>query len=1294
MSDDETTRTNSRDRYRAQLKDFRDRIIQERRGTADRLSIEGVNAQNEQEAPAEQALVIPYSALNGFERKYVKNITIHMGLRIEKQGKGKLSEFVITVPPDIGSYFDLHTDASDASSVMDETEPCGSRNETSEDSGEQDSRGTPERKRKNERKQQSKSGADFRRRKWEEVRELLTTAVWMGVAYFTPVFGYSIRATLQADLVPIHFELDPVVSQSLLEVSGALQSWKDAQIGVEQTDTPPQQTSTHYSQLQPASAFDPRQVVPDEEYAKIVEVQQGLPITAMREEIVDVIRHNQVVVICGATGCGKSTQLPQYIIQSVLPEVSNPTKPAPICIVTQPRRISATSVALRVSRELRVPLGDTVGFRIRLSHKDSAATRCVFVTTGVLLRMLTDDKDLTEVGVVVLDEVHERNLNEDFVVVVLRDLVKRRKDLRVVLMSATIEPDRFKKYFEHDWQDHTVPIINIPGRMFPVEELYLEDILRVVPNATIPAPKATGGQNVGLPPNTQGSFSPSVVKSLANWREQILYGASNSFRRVSKPEYEKTGNTQNISNETTYAGSVGAPALFPPRKVSEWESSLLLDLVEYLKLRMGDAREPQGAILVFLPGWEDISTLVDSLRRSKVMRGDVIVPLHSAVPQEEQAKIFQKPGSGKVKVVVATDVAETSITIDDPPKEASIRSAVDNLKDLGALEETTEEKLTALGKALLEIPVGPAVGKMLIYASILGCLSPALTIASALAFRSPFVLPNLADREQARRSRVELSGGTMSDHLTLLHAFSEWKRCSQEGGEAARKDWSRKSWVSGAVMDMIEKERRKLREAVARVVGVDSVDDDGITDSTSQTDALVPAALLAGSLNVARILYPGAKNRKSTKTPSPKIYTNPTTRAGIHPSSVNFHVPLTLDVGRWMIYSEAGTTVMGGVALKDTTVVGDLEVALFATGAVHLNSVGRRRSGDTILQIGDSDDMVEFRMSSNTAQAVLAARKIVDIILEHRFANPNHGKRDLAEEMEDTMFNGDFSDRDGASGTEDNDDGPILPSKQSARKERNALARNFLDRDSEIVERARLKMIDAIKAAVDGRQSAKKKSIAAIPAIQVDRFGQEVDSNADMEDEIEEDSDSVELPLSKQRVDKYDQPTESNGSVATKSYATSRTYAYRLYDTSMNDLGGSIEDGLPKVRTVLDKHGVLNAGPPLVRYTLVDMPLLTVHVGWPIPPDAAKILQDTTLKIDDLPAGEYATIEWIGPPETLYDANTIMSEWEGRDRFAVTKDEMSGLVTAAARVEHYLNGPEDQPDRTKWKSVVEYLLEN
>lgn len=209
-------------------------------------------------------------------------------------------------------------------------------------------------------------------------------------------------------------------------------------------------------------------------YIKSIEGRRKLPAFAEIERIMALIRSNQVVVISGETGCGKSTQVPQFILDDWFFQACKSTSedmPHVEIICTQPRRLSAIGVAERVAAERVDRIGRLVGYQIRLENKISESTRLTFCTTGILLRRLSSDPLLTNVSHVIVDEVHERSQDSDFLLLILKNILRERKDLKVILMSATLNASLFSNYFGG------APVLDIPGRTFPVEQLFLEDIL-------------------------------------------------------------------------------------------------------------------------------------------------------------------------------------------------------------------------------------------------------------------------------------------------------------------------------------------------------------------------------------------------------------------------------------------------------------------------------------------------------------------------------------------------------------------------------------------------------------------------------------------------------------------------------------------------------------------------------------------------------------------------------------------------------------------------------------------------
>ncbi|KAI5295718.1 hypothetical protein KEM52_000437 [Ascosphaera acerosa] len=358
--------------------------------------------------------------------------------------------------------------------------------------------------------------------------------------------------------------------------------------------------------------------------------RQKLPIWSYRKQILSTLDANQVVVICSETGSGKSTQIPSFILEHEL-TAGRPCK----IWVTEPRRISATSLARRVSEELgegRNACGSSrslVGYVIRLESKTSPSTRLIYATTGVVVRMLERPKDFHDITHLVLDEVHERTIDSDFLLIILRRLIRERPNLKLILMSATVDATRFSTYLGQ------APILDIPGRTFPVEVKYLEDAVELTHHALRTDPLYAEGQD---------------------------------------SEDEETG-----SNDQHDAASTNALAT-SLRGYSKQTQRAVLAFDEYqidceliVNLIMRIATDPSlefysKAILVFMPGLAEIRRLYDDLVSRQDFFGKglwEIYALHSSIASDDQDKAFLVPPAGVRKIVIATNIAETGITIPD-----------------------------------------------------------------------------------------------------------------------------------------------------------------------------------------------------------------------------------------------------------------------------------------------------------------------------------------------------------------------------------------------------------------------------------------------------------------------------------------------------------------------------------------------------------------------------------------------------------------------------------------------------
>ncbi|XP_028140776.1 putative ATP-dependent RNA helicase DHX57 isoform X1 [Diabrotica virgifera virgifera] len=385
--------------------------------------------------------------------------------------------------------------------------------------------------------------------------------------------------------------------------------------------------------------------IKDEKYKKMLNVRKNLPAWSLQKDILNSINQSPVIVVSGETGCGKSTQVPQFILDEWIKNYGNDNRHVEI-VCTQPRRISAIGVAERVADERVDKIGNTVGYQIRLESKMSSSTRLSFCTTGILLRRLEGEPTLPNVTHIIVDEVHERSEESDFLLLILKELLQIRPDLKVILMSATVNASLFSQYFGD------IPVIDIPGRTFPVEQYFLEDILE------------TTGYVM-----EDGSEYCRKLKKDEDYLE-IMMSANEVGYSNQKPR-------DNVKDESLNA--IQVMARYQDYSITTCKNIFIMDpdkinydLIEHVLewIVAGDHDYPKvGTILVFLPGIGEITTLYDQLnvhpelgkRRGKYL----ILPLHSSLSSEEQSAIFRKPNPGQRKIVLSTNLAETSITIDD-----------------------------------------------------------------------------------------------------------------------------------------------------------------------------------------------------------------------------------------------------------------------------------------------------------------------------------------------------------------------------------------------------------------------------------------------------------------------------------------------------------------------------------------------------------------------------------------------------------------------------------------------------
>ena len=347
-----------------------------------------------------------------------------------------------------------------------------------------------------------------------------------------------------------------------------------------------------------------------------IKERSSLPVFNKKNEIMNAINENPIIIIRGNTGCGKTTQVCQFILDDYI--ASGQGAYCSI-VVTQPRRISAVSVADRVAAERCEALGQSIGYSVRFeSYLPRPYASIMFCTIGVLLRKL--EGGLRGVSHVIVDEIHERDVNSDFIMVVLRDMIHLYPDLRIILMSATIDTTLFSEYF------NKCPVVEIPGRAYPVQQYFLEDCIQLT--------------NF-FPPTSSGKRKSKESDDLPI------------------PDAEPEENLNKVIGNNYSVETKNAMGQLTEKEIS---FELIEALLMYIK-----RQDIPGAVLIFLPGWNLIFALMKHLQQHSLFGGSsyLIIPLHSQLPREDQRKVFDPVPSFVTKIILSTNIAETSITIND-----------------------------------------------------------------------------------------------------------------------------------------------------------------------------------------------------------------------------------------------------------------------------------------------------------------------------------------------------------------------------------------------------------------------------------------------------------------------------------------------------------------------------------------------------------------------------------------------------------------------------------------------------
>ncbi|GIW94235.1 MAG: ATP-dependent helicase [Pirellulaceae bacterium] len=535
----------------------------------------------------------------------------------------------------------------------------------------------------------------------------------------------------------------------------------------------------------------------------------NLPITAWRDRILEALHEWPVVIVCGQTGSGKSTQLPKMCLEAgrgIAGMIGH----------TQPRRIAAVAIASRIATELGSPLGTVVGYKIRFQERTEPATLVKVMTDGILLAEIQSDRFLEKYDTLIIDEVHERSLNIDFLLGYLRRLLKRRRDLRLLLTSATLDAARYSEFFRTP--RGPCPVIEIPGRGYPVEIRYcpaevgeeeIEPDMAAAIRRALEELSAEPEGDVLVFLATEREIR-QVARSLRGW---VINQAARRWEIL--PLYARLP----AAEQQKVFAPHQHPRIVLATNVAE--SSLTVPGIRYV-IDTGTARISRyspKAKLQRLP-IEPVSRASADQRAGRCGRlaPGICIRLYSEEDYLSR-EAFTTPEIRRTNLASVILQAKClgigsieQLEFLDPPRPEMVRDGYRTLFELGAIDE--RRQLTPLGRRLGQLPVDPRVARMILAAVELGCVHEVLVVAAALEVGDPRLRP--AEETQAADQVHRRWADERSDFLTLLNLWDDYQQMRGELSRSALRSACRERFLSLTKLSEWSELYRQLRALVQR----------------------------------------------------------------------------------------------------------------------------------------------------------------------------------------------------------------------------------------------------------------------------------------------------------------------------------------------------------------------------------------------------------------------------------------------------------------------------------------------
>jgi ATP-dependent helicase HrpA len=513
------------------------------------------------------------------------------------------------------------------------------------------------------------------------------------------------------------------------------------------------------------------------------EFQSDLPVNERRDDIAELIANHQVVIVCGETGSGKTTQLPKICLDLGIGARG-------LIGHTQPRRLAARSVATRLAQELKTQVGAGVGVKIRFHDKSTAESWVKLMTDGILLAESQSDPYLNAYEAIIIDEAHERSLNIDFLLGYLKQLLVKRPDLKLIITSATIDAERFAEHFAVDGKK--APVIEVSGRLFPVEVRHrpVEDIDKkdderdlydaIVDAADELARLGPGDILVFLPGEREIREAAEALRKHALARPGLSTAHAPEilplFSRLSAGDQDRIFKPSGGQRRIVLATNVAETSLTVPgiryvidtglARVKRYSYRNKVEQLQIEKISQAAARQRAG-------------------RCGRVAAG-VCIRLYDEADFNARApftdpEILRSSLAGvilRMKSLRLTDVE--SFPFIEPPPAKAISDGYALLQELGALDDEDGQgsKLTKVGEALAKLPLDPRIGRMLVAARDLGCLSEVLIIAAGLSTQDPRERPQ--ERQQAADEKHKAFADEKSEFLSWVKLWN-WFKSAVDG---------------------------------------------------------------------------------------------------------------------------------------------------------------------------------------------------------------------------------------------------------------------------------------------------------------------------------------------------------------------------------------------------------------------------------------------------------------------------------------------------------------------------------